>query len=349
MIPIRNIYYMLAYAFQVLQEDKYRDMHFEEFDHIEDLLAAILAKGIASQIKRGLGREYLTKTEAISTPRGRFDIADTLKRRTLLSKQIVCEFDELSENIYFNRVLKTTAFALLHYKDLKPDLKASLKKAMFFFHEIDTIAPRDIHWSQMKYHRNNATYRMLMNICRLALERLLPSTQDGNRQLTQFKDDLLPRLYERFLREFYVQHFKGRRDICVSASHIDWIIEDGTDPYLPRMKSDIMIEHENGALIIDAKYYGKSMQKHFGKHTIHSHNLYQIFSYVKNKDRGNTGNVRGMLLYAKTDEEITPDSSYRLSGNQIDVITLDLNTEWPIIKDQLCQLVEEFDEPNNDS
>ena len=121
------------------------------------------------------------------------------------------------------------------------------------------------------------------------------------------------------------------------------------DHFLPSMNTDIMIERGNRTLIIDAKYYGKTMQVSYDKRTIHSHNLYQIFSYVKNKDRDNTGNVRGVLLYAKTDEEISPASSYRLSGNRIDVTTLDLNTEFSIIEDRLRQLVNEFDEPSDAS
>ena len=40
-----------------------------------------------------------------------------------------------------------------------------------------------------------------------------------------------------------------------------------------------------------------------------------------------------MLLYAKTEEAITPDCSYVMSGNKISVKTLDLNKEFKLIKD----------------
>ena len=36
------------------------------------------------------------------------------------------------------------------------------------------------------------------------------------------------------------------------------------------------------AVIIDAKYYSHTTQVQFDKHTLHSNNLYQIFTYVKN-------------------------------------------------------------------
>ena len=42
-IPIKNIYHMLAYAFQVLKQSNYEKVAAEEFDNVQDLLAAILA------------------------------------------------------------------------------------------------------------------------------------------------------------------------------------------------------------------------------------------------------------------------------------------------------------------
>ena len=53
---------------------------------------------------------------------------------------------------------------------------------------------------------------------------------------------------------------------------------------LPVMQSDIMLQRDDRVLIIDAKYYEHSMQVQFNKHTLHSANLYQIFTYVKNKE-----------------------------------------------------------------
>jgi 5-methylcytosine-specific restriction enzyme subunit McrC len=76
--------------------------------------------------------------------------------------------------------------------------------------------------------------------------------------------------------------------------------------------------------------------------TVHSNNLYQIFTYVKNRDRETSGNVSGVLLYAKTDEEITPDLDYLMSGNRIGVKTLDLNRDFQKIAVQLDDLVSDY-------
>ena len=52
--------------------------------------------------------------------------------------------------------------------------------------------------------------------------------------------------------------------------------------------------------------------------------------------------VSGMLLYAKTNAEIQPDSDYVMSGNMISVKTLDLNQEFGVIKEQLDAIVNEY-------
>jgi 5-methylcytosine-specific restriction enzyme subunit McrC len=61
---------------------------------------------------------------------------------------------------------------------------------------------------------------------------------------------------------------------------------------------------------------------------------------VKNQDIHGTGNVSGVLLYAKNGESITPDCDYLMGGNQICVKTLDLNTDFKNITLQLDKIAE---------
>ena len=104
------------------------------------------------------------------------------------------------------------------------------------------------------------------------------------------------------------------------------------------MQSDIHLQKDNTVLIIDAKYYSHTTQTRYDKHTLHSNNMYQIFTYVKNRDYDfgdEEHKVSGMLLYAKTEEEIQPDNMYQMHGNQIAVKTLDLNLPFKDIATQL--------------
>lgn len=83
----------------------------------------------------------------------------------------------------------------------------------------------------------------------------------------------------------------------------------------------------------------------YDTHKLHSANLYQIFTYVKNKEyelRGTQHKVSGLLLNARMDEEILPDNTYFMSGNRIDVKALDLNCNFDKIKAQLNSIVKDF-------
>ncbi len=95
---------------------------------------------------------------------------------------------------------------------------------------------------------------------------------------------------------------KEHPKLNAKASYISWDLSEGVSSLnLPVMKSDVTLTYGDETLIIDTKYYGKTMQTHsmFDSTSIISSNLYQIYTYVKNKDVDNSGNVSGLVLYAK--------------------------------------------------
>lgn len=335
MIPIQNVYYMLSYAFQVLNEQGYKNIATEQFQNTAELMAAILEKGIALQLKRGLGKEYIPQMGALSSLRGKIDIAESIKTQSMLQKQLICTYDEFSVNSTMNRIIKSTVELLL-CSNISKQRKKNLRKLMVYFGEVDFIDLHTVNWN-VQYNRNNQTYRMLISICYLVVKGLLQTQSDGSKKLMDFLDEQrMCRLYEKFILEYYRKEFRNL--ITANASQIPWQLDDEESSMLPVMQSDIMLQRGDRVLIIDAKYYEHSTQVQFDKHTLHSGNLYQIFTYVKNKEyemRDKDHKVAGMLLYAKTDEEIYPNNVYQMSGNQISVRTLDLNLPFSEIAEQL--------------
>ena len=344
-IFIKNIYYMLSYAFTALRQEDYEDIETEEFENMHNLFAAILAKGIGRQLKQGLYREYLNRKEDLSVVRGKIDMPGTIKNRLARKQVLTCEYDELSENNLLNQILKTTTMILLHHGRVDQEYKNDLKKEMLFFANVDIIDPGAIRWSSIRFQRNNNTYRMLIGLCQLILEGMLLTTDSGEHRLASFIDDQhMNRLYEKFILEYYRKHHP---ELHANPSRIDWQLDDDYSELLPVMQTDITLAKGGTVLIIDAKYYGKTTQQRFDVSSLVSGNLYQIFTYVKNKDEeltraGIEHSVSGMLLYAKTDEVLLPDNEYRMSGNRISARTLDLNQKFSIIAAQLDQFAERF-------
>lgn len=337
MIRIQNIYYMLSYAFQVLNEQGHKQVAAEEFENTAELCASILIKGVTAQIKRGLSKEYIQERDALSSPRGKIDISASIKEQAILKKQLICSFDEFSVNSYMNRILRT-AMEVLVRNDISKERKKQLRKLLVYFTDVEPLSRESIN-RKLQFNRNNQTYQMLMGVCYLILKGLLQTNSDGSTKLMDFLDEQrMCRLYEKFLLEYYK---KEHPELKVAASQIPWNLDDDYSEMLPVMQSDIMLKKGERTLIIDAKYYSHTTQSRFEVNTLHSGNLYQIFTYVKNLDTTASGNVSGLLLYAKTEEVILPDQNYKMGGNLISVKTLDLDCDFSEIRKQLDRIVED--------
>ena len=347
MIRVRNVFHMLAYAFSALREQGYRAVATEDFDNAAELCAAILERGVSLQLKRGLGQEYVNRTEARSSLRGAIKVTESVKSQAVWRRQLVCSYDEFSVDTTMNRVIKATV-ALLVRSDISRARKKSLKKLMVYFANVRDIDLHTVDWN-MRYDRNNRTYRMLMAVCWLVVKGLLQTQSDGATRMMDFFDEQrMSRLYEKFILEYYRREYPRLR---ASASFVEWALDDGMSEGLPAMRSDITLSAGGRVLIIDAKYYAATMQRNFDKRSVHSGNLYQIFAYVKNKQAaleraGESVEVSGMLLYAATDEEVQPDFTYRMSGNQIGVRTLDLDRPFEEIRAQLDGIADMLTSPS---
>ena len=313
-ILIRNIYYMLAYAFQELRQNNYAEIEGEMFDDIYDLFAEIITRGISYQLKQGLYREYVARNESMQTVMGKIDINGTIAQRMRNSQKIACNYDELSENNTYNQILVTTASILIKHSDVKKERKSQLKKLMLFF---QNVQPIDIH----------------------SVSEWLMTTEEGKYKMRAFSDDHMCRLFEKFVLEYYKKHHPETK---ASAAQIGWnIVEDATDTsVLPIMQSDVLLSLGERTLIIDTKYYSKIMQEQYGKETLRNNHLYQIRTYVDEYDRNHLHNVDGMLLYAKTKENVFDDAQItHRDGYTLYIRTLDLNTNFEVIKKRLESFV----------
>ena len=338
MIRIQNIYYMLAYAFQVLHEQGYKDVATEDFENTAELLSAILCRGVSVQIKRGLCRQYITNEEPLGSPRGKIEIGESIKTQAIRKKQLVCAYDEFSVDAYTNRIIKSTMELLLR-ASISKARKKELRKLLIFFDSVSVLDTHNINWD-IQYDRNNQTYRMIIEVCHLVIKGLLQTSADGSTRIMDYADDqTMAKLYEKFILGYFQREHP---DIKAYSPQIAWQVTDGYRTLLPTMQSDIVISNKKTrkTLIIDAKYYSHNMQMKvpYMTQTLHSGNLYQIFTYVKNWNAAPDETVSGMLLYARTDDAIQPDNDYQMSGNQISVKTLDLNNDFSVIANTLDQI-----------
>ena len=333
---------MLTYAFGELQMKHYEDISGEDFDEIDDLFAEILIKGISFQLKKGLHRVYVVHKESLMALRGKLDMEGTLMNRMQKTRRVACEYDELSENNLFNQIVKSTALLLLKGAHVTTDKKNRLKRLLLYLGGVDVVNVKCVRWNTLTFDRNNGTYHLLLNICYFVVEGMLMTTEKGEHTMRTLSDKHMCKLFEKFVLRYYQKHHPELR---AKAAKIELNIDEkeSSIEMLPQLQTDIMLRKPNRKLIIDTKYYGQVWQEHYSKKTIHSANYNQIFMYVMNEDKGHEGNVDGMLLYAKTGDDVVPDGKVlHNDGNMFYFKTLDLNVDFDHIKEQLDGFVALF-------
>ena len=146
-------------------------------------------------IKQGLYRDYECIEDDIAGVKGQILVTESIKRQTLLKGRLFCSYNEYTENNQLNQVLKATMLVLLRYGKLDSRKKADLRKILMYFSNVQAVELHNIKWSSLKYHRNNQSYQLVINICYLLYIGLLQGTnQDGYKLTDWIQDEQMHRL-----------------------------------------------------------------------------------------------------------------------------------------------------------
>jgi 5-methylcytosine-specific restriction enzyme subunit McrC len=339
-IPIRNVYYLLLYAWNHVGEGEERAVEGESFTHLHDLFAHVLAETVARLLARGLDRQYRTIEETVGGVRGKLDLAATLKRNHLASARTHCHFDELRYDVLHNRIIKATLRALLRL-DLEESVRARVRR---LYGKLDQVADVGISrrdFGRVQLHRNNRSYDFALRICLLIHENLMIDERDGRARFRDFRADAqqMGAVFESFVFNFF--RIEQRR-FRVSRPHIAWHAAEGSDAdllRLPRMRTDVMLEADDRCIILDTKFYADALKGRFESKKVDSGHLYQIFSYVENRSasRDDTPMHEGMLLYPAVDDAFAFD--YRLNGHRIAIRSIDLDQHWAQVHADLLGVI----------
>lgn len=330
-IPIENIYYLLSYAYSKLKIDKDVLKEAKEYDNIQDLFARILINSLNSLIKSGFYRSYITKNDDLFAPKGKINISSSIKRRTLVKKQVNCSYDEFSSDVLFNQIIKSTIYYLTGLKQLDNALSKKLQGFKPYFQDIMLIKITKDSFKALRWDKNNQDYYLIMSICELIYSFRLPEEKlEGDVHFKDFIEDnerAMAHLFENFVYNFFKKELTEIKEIRVYKPHIKWNINEKLSTgieHLPEMKTDIILETTSKQMIIDTKFYKEIMPGGLEKGTIDIGNLYQIFSYISNSRF--CGEISGMLLYASTGIDL--DFKYQFMDKVIYIKTINLAQNW---------------------
>jgi 5-methylcytosine-specific restriction enzyme subunit McrC len=341
-VPILNLYYMLCYAWNMLDEGRVVDVSAEPFQSLPDLFARVLRTGVTHLLRRGLDRGYLPHEEDARSPRGKFDLAATVKRNLRLRSRVHCKFDDFRPDVLHNQILKATLIRLARCEDLVPPLQADIASLCRRLHD---VTPADLSpdvFDRVVIHRHNRFYAFLVEVCRILYWCLLVDPATGRTWFRDFLGDemAMARLFERFVYNFYCRE---KPEFECDSKKVLWSEVEGDSEalaFLPEMRTDITLSAPPRTFIIDTKYYAQCLQSYQNSETIHSGHLYQLFAYLRNIAPGHPhpDHLEGVLLYPVVTRSL--DLRFRLHGHPIRVATLDLNQPWTGIRDRLLMLLD---------
>ena len=340
-IPIQNIYYLLCYAWDRIDAGKSIPVNKIATTSLVDLLASVLIQGTRRLVRRGLDRSYVTYSEATSRIRGRIDMGTSIKQLLLPQVKAYCSYDELSHDVLHNQIIKWSLFRLAQTQDIDKKLRKELLVLHKHFAHVSDLRLTGHHFGMVLLHRNNAYYQFLMNVCELVFQCALLDESSGRYRFNDFVDDekKMAALFERFLLNFYTREQNKYR---VGSKELRWKVSSAdseSQALLPRMLTDVMLDHPDHTILIDAKYYKASTIAYFGKERFRSSHIYQMFSYLQNLQKPVNPHKKttGILIYPKVDRIL--DHEVHMHGHQLKFFTLDMDQEWRGIHRDLLSLL----------
>jgi len=339
-IPIENIYYLFCYAWDRFEEAESIPLGATPSPDLPNLLARVMLSEMRSLLRRGLYRSYELAERELATVRGRIDMGRSMRLSARGVRRLDCEFDEFTSDIALNRILKASLLRLARAPKLDPEVANELRALAHAFRHVADVSLEDTSFARVQLHRNNACYEFLLKVAELAYDCLLPHPSgDGFLFQDVLRDERkMARVFEKFVRNFYRVE---QREFRVEPLAIKWDAVGTTDrsiSLLPEMVVDVFLRNRQRRILIDTKYYSSALQSNRGSHKLHSANLYQLFSYLKNAASDSTfEKAEGMLLYPTAQHSL--DASYFIQGHRVTVATIDLSQRWPVISDRLVQLL----------
>ena len=309
-VPIDRVMFLIAYAMD--PKDWRRDP--AELDRAYDVLEAIalaFARRTRQAIRRGLLKGYRREEDALNTVRGRIRFDEQIRRRFDIPLPIEVAFDEFTEDIEKNRLLKTAIHRLGHtfirsgVRSGGVGLKVrSLRPA---FTMVGLGSYRRGALPQVAYTRLDEHYRPAVELARLIIENSSLELRDGKISGAAFFIDM-NRVFERFL---YVALGEA-----LGLSQAQWrqgaglTLDEGGDI---KMYPDLSWWDGSRPIFVgDAKY--KKLKPQGFEHA----DIYQMLAYCTAADLPS-----GLLVYAAGEDE---PGVYKIkhAGKTIEVAPLDL-------------------------
>lgn len=336
-VTIQRLLYLAAYA---AGDVELRDESFP-FKRVEDITlpdawARMLGTTAADAFARGLWHDYRVEEEALHTVRGRIMVAEQIRRRFDMPLPVEVRYDEYTEDILANRLIKAAARLLRGMRLSDPQAREGLRHIDATLENVTPVRypPHDV--PKVKFTRLNDHYKEAVAIARLVLQHWFHEAARAEDDGTTVRapgflmnmNDVFQQFVTRKLREVLGESERTLRSDDEPVGTLD---EDGR----ANLKPDISLWKNNTCIFVgDVKYKDLESRRENRVWDIPSADLYQALAYATA-----LGLPGALLIYAKGRSDRDPPS-YRVkcAGKRLELVTVDLDGEIEAIDESIAKV-----------
>lgn len=343
-VPIRNMFCILCYANEMPELVRALNSADKELPNLT-VIARLFIQESEQIIKRNLYKSYRSIEEDTNQIKGKVLFNQSMQQIANHKAYLTCEMDEFDENNLQNQILKTTLINIMGISLLPKNDKINIQSSLYRFSKVKTIKIQRNHFVRVQLNRNTFYYRKMLLLARLIFELQNMSERVGEINLYEIlnEEKKMQKIFEKFILNFYKYE---QTEYQSRAEKLKWDLGEGNPNLVPEMNTDISLlsKHTKQKIIIDAKYYSKTLNEYFDIPKIRSGHFYQLYAYLSHSH--DTIITRGILVYPTNGTKV--DETYTLPirvGNKVDIttiriFTIDLNQDWGKIEKQMFDLIE---------
>ena len=325
-IPIDRVLFLIAYAMD--PKNWRRETVGLASDDVLEAIAMAFAHRTRQAIRRGLLQGYRREEDALYTVRGRIRFGDQISRRFGIPLPVELAFDEYTEDIEKNRLLKTAIHRLGHTLIHSPTTRRELRRLRPALESVRLGSYRRGALPEVAYSRLDEHYRPAVELARLIIENSSLELFHGKVASAALLIDM-NKVFEEFL---YVALGEA-----LGLPERQWRHEEGLTldeagripmkPDLSWWPSGTMGDESQPIFVGDAKYKWLEPRK------VHSGDVYQMLAYCTAANLPS-----GLLVYAGKGES----SAYKIkhAGKTIEIASLDLTGTPDAILDEVGRLAD---------
>ena len=326
-IGIPQLLSLACYAIGVYKPQEQRLFDFRKARTLPDVLALALTAASRRAFGRGLLRGYLSEEDRLFTVRGRVRFEEQIRRQYCIPLPVELSFDEFTEDILANRLVKAAAARLGRISLNSSEARRGLDWIAATLANVSLLEFRRQNVPVLRYDRLNEHYRHAVGLARLILLHSEFESFRGDVRASGFLVDM-----NVLFQEFLVQALRETLKVSANTLRSEETVPLDEDSMV-NLRPDL-----SWWVSGECKFVGDAKYKNITNRQVPNADLYQLLAYSTALDLPG-----GLLIYAKGEASL---GSYKVrhADKWLEVVEVDLSKPLNVILKRVGQIGRRIEE-----